>query len=55
MVRPDKAKIKEKTWETCKRIVFLAKTQPQIVKLSLGKEKIVLALLQKVRFRSDTT
>ena len=33
---------------------ILAKTQPRILKWSLGKEIIVLALLQKVRFRSYT-
>ena len=36
------------------RTVFSAKTQPQILKLSIGGWKIILVFLQKGCFRSDT-
>lgn len=52
---PGKAKTKRISQIMCERTLFLAKTRSQIFKLSIGNEKIVLALFQKVRFRSDTT
>ncbi len=51
---PGKAKIKGISQIMCERTLSLAKTWSQIFKLSIGNEKIVLALFQKVRFRSDT-
>jgi len=53
-VRPGKAKIKGISQIMYERTLFLAKTWSQILKLSIGNEKIVLALFQKVHFRSDT-
>ena len=52
-MRPDKAKIKGISQIMCERTLFLVKAWSQILKLSIGNEKIALALLQKVRFRSE--
>ncbi len=50
---PRQTKIKGISQIMCERTLFLTKTGSQILKLSIGNEKIVLAFFQKVRFRSD--